>query len=346
MASEDGTGDQKSFADCLKETNDDSDKDNQTANTPRPHSSPKRAAGNQGEPHRKTDLASPSAVLADTVNQPPILDTRSLRLSLLSGHTAGGAKAHAHTLTAPIDSLAAVPKGQVAFGVSIAKPAGNSATATEQGNAETTAQQGESNAKDSDGQPDTSDHGAAVVAAALKDSTQTAVGTAVVASPPINPVVPQPVSAYTSPQTYTPVAPVAPTAPAAPVLEPPVTPALRSHSIDIQVPGSDGDQVDVRVSQRAGDVQVTVRTPDNNLAESLRQHLPELSDRLSQTGTPGEVWQPTAAAETSTGYNHSHDESASNGQAQQQQNGQPQADPDSEQNQRSGQWVDNFFNAE
>jgi hypothetical protein len=86
----------------------------------------------------------------------------------------------------------------------------------------------------------------------------------------------------------------------------PSTVTPRSRSIDLKVAGDDNNQVDVRVSQRAGDVQVTVRTEDGNLAQSLRQHLPELSDRLSANGVTGEVWHP-AAAQASTDTSSSSD---------------------------------------
>jgi flagellar hook-length control protein FliK len=58
--------------------------------------------------------------------------------------------------------------------------------------------------------------------------------------------------------------------------------------------------VNVRVSQRAGDVQVTVRTGDTDLAQTLRQHLPELSDRLAQTGVHADLWRPSAPGGSSS----------------------------------------------
>ena len=99
------------------------------------------------------------------------------------------------------------------------------------------------------------------------------------------------------------------TAPTAALADPPTTAAPRSHSIDLKVPaGDDNSQVDVRISQRAGDVQVTVRTADGNLAQSLRQHLPELSDRLAQNGVSGDIWHPSAAQTSAdTNSNNSSD---------------------------------------
>lgn len=67
--------------------------------------------------------------------------------------------------------------------------------------------------------------------------------------------------------------------------EPPAAPVpLSPRHIELTVPNNDGYPVDIRVSQRGTDVQVTVRTLDGSLAQSLRHHLPELSENLSRNG--------------------------------------------------------------
>jgi hypothetical protein len=81
-------------------------------------------------------------------------------------------------------------------------------------------------------------------------------------------------------------------------LRPPVM--AKPQSIDLRLGDKGAEQVDIRVSQRAGDVQVTVRTADGDLAQSLRHHLPELSERLSQEGMTGNFWQPSPTSSTST----------------------------------------------
>jgi len=63
---------------------------------------------------------------------------------------------------------------------------------------------------------------------------------------------------------------------------PPTPPSARQ--IDLTVPNDAGRQVDIRILQRGSDVQVTVRTPDGDLAQSLRHNLPELSATLSRGG--------------------------------------------------------------
>jgi hypothetical protein len=100
-----------------------------------------------------------------------------------------------------------------------------------------------------------------------------------------------------------PVSRIVNTQPAASIeLTPMPAPASPRH-IDLTVPNSDGHQVDVRISQRAGEVQVTVRTPDLSLAQSLRHHLPELSESLSRNGLSNEFFHSAqnASAETSHG---------------------------------------------
>jgi hypothetical protein len=55
--------------------------------------------------------------------------------------------------------------------------------------------------------------------------------------------------------------------------------------------------VEVRVTERGGDVFVAVRTPDNRLAGDLRQDLPALATRLEQSGFHTTAWQPAAVNE-------------------------------------------------
>jgi hypothetical protein len=68
-----------------------------------------------------------------------------------------------------------------------------------------------------------------------------------------------------------------------------------AHDIKLQV-GGDGEQrVEVRISERGGDVFVAVRTPDSRLSGDLRQNLPALAARLEQSGFHATTWQPGAS---------------------------------------------------
>ena len=55
-------------------------------------------------------------------------------------------------------------------------------------------------------------------------------------------------------------------------------------------------RVEVRLSERAGEVKMTVRTADAPLASSLRENLPALSARLAETGLRSETWRPAASS--------------------------------------------------
>jgi hypothetical protein len=67
-----------------------------------------------------------------------------------------------------------------------------------------------------------------------------------------------------------------------------------AHDIQLQVVGQGDSRVEVRVTERAGDVHVSVSTPDSHLAGELRADLPALTTRLEQTGFHTETWRPAA----------------------------------------------------
>ena len=74
----------------------------------------------------------------------------------------------------------------------------------------------------------------------------------------------------------------------------PATPVSPARDIRLQVTGGD-QRVDVRLTERAGEVQVSVRTPDSQLAGALRDDLAALSARLEQSGFRAETWHPAGA---------------------------------------------------
>jgi hypothetical protein len=67
-----------------------------------------------------------------------------------------------------------------------------------------------------------------------------------------------------------------------------------AHDIKLQLAGEGEQRVEVRISERGGDVLVAVRTPDSRLAGDLRQNLPALASRLEQSGFHT-AWQPGAS---------------------------------------------------
>ena len=79
------------------------------------------------------------------------------------------------------------------------------------------------------------------------------------------------------------------------VLEQPVPRKAASPAHDIRLEVAGGDRrVEVRVTERAGELRVAVRTPDQQLAGSLRENLPVLSSKLSDYGFRAEAWHPAA----------------------------------------------------
>jgi hypothetical protein len=81
----------------------------------------------------------------------------------------------------------------------------------------------------------------------------------------------------------------------APARPPASEPAARD--IRLELSGT-GQRVEVRLEERAGEVRLSVRTPDGALAETLRDHLPSLSERLEQSGFRADQWR---AADVSGG---------------------------------------------
>jgi hypothetical protein len=146
---------------------------------------------------------------------------------------------------------------------------------------------------------------------------------------PSTPHVPNP------PSASAPVAaPPSSHAPAAGAETAPVTDHVSAPSAanDIKIALNDnGQRVELRVTERAGDIHVTVRTPDSQLATAMREDLPALSSRLEQSGFHSEMWRPAAplsgesrAVEVSNG-GASYDSREQSGNRQGQEN--PQQNP-------------------
>jgi flagellar hook-length control protein FliK len=104
-------------------------------------------------------------------------------------------------------------------------------------------------------------------------------------------------------------------------------PAGAARDIKLQVAGAGPQRVEVHLSERAGQVQVAVRTPDSHLSDALREHLPTLTTRLAESGIRAETWHPSAPAEWQRNTETSHaglvqdHNPQSGGQQQEQQSG-------------------------
>ena len=72
-------------------------------------------------------------------------------------------------------------------------------------------------------------------------------------------------------------------------------------SVTIPVPRADStgdDRIAIRMLQRGAEIHVSVRTPDTQLAQSLRQDLSKLATGLDQGGFRTETWRPAATTST------------------------------------------------
>ena len=97
--------------------------------------------------------------------------------------------------------------------------------------------------------------------------------------------------------------------------EAPRTTPVRQISIDL--PGTDLSKVAIQLTEKNGDLRVSVRTADANLAGDLRLDLKDLVSNLKQEGFKVESWAPAAPVVETQTHSHDHHES---GNSEQQQN--------------------------
>lgn len=113
-------------------------------------------------------------------------------------------------------------------------------------------------------------------------------------------------SAQSSASSATPGAPQppAPTAQLEHVIEPPAAPPASNRDIRVRVPDNNGGSTQVRFVESGGEVRVSVRTADEGLAQNLRTHLNDLTQRLSDGGMPAEIWKPASNGASSQNEQH------------------------------------------
>jgi hypothetical protein len=100
-----------------------------------------------------------------------------------------------------------------------------------------------------------------------------------------------------------------------------LTKPAAAHDIQLQVGGEGNSRVEVRVTERAGDVHVSVSTADTRLAGQMRQDLPTLAGRLEQSGFRAETWHPTDAGGRQNPADQMAGADAQDAQSQSRQNG-------------------------
>ena len=135
----------------------------------------------------------------------------------------------------------------------------------------------------------------------------------------------------------------APAEPGAPqLLEPQGDNATRAgesvRNISLRLSSADQGSVQVRLSERAGELHVSVRTPDTGLTRGLRDGLPDLMGRLQVNGYRAETWQPGGNG-SNGGQDHGHDAPGHGNSQQRQGGGQQQSSQDQQQDEPTPQWV-------
>lgn len=113
------------------------------------------------------------------------------------------------------------------------------------------------------------------------------------------------------------------------------------HNISLRLTNADQSAVQVRLSERAGELHVSVRTPDVSLTRGLRDGLPDLMGKLQINGYKAETWQPGG-----NGNWAGQDRGQDTGSQQQQRNGngsgsqgQQQNSQNQQQDEQTPQWV-------
>ena len=123
-----------------------------------------------------------------------------------------------------------------------------------------------------------------------------------------------------------------------------INPNLRpppAREISLRLPGSgESGSVDLRISERAGKVQIAVRTLDAGLARALRSDISDLVGRLERKGFDTQTWLPPersghGTVETQNGSTSEHGGSRQSG------NGwQTAADPQQQRQRNRPRWLD------
>ena len=112
--------------------------------------------------------------------------------------------------------------------------------------------------------------------------------------------------------------------------DPEINPVLQTQparQISLKLTGPDSTKVDLLLTERAGKMQIAVRTGDHALAKSMQTDLTELVGRLENKGFKAEAWIPTshrqaeavAAPQPSSQSNRQNQQEQPGGSGQQQQ---------------------------
>ena len=120
-----------------------------------------------------------------------------------------------------------------------------------------------------------------------------------------------------------------------------------ARTISLRVTESGDQRVDLKITERQGEVHVAVRAADADLAGSLRENLGELVHKLEQSGLRAESWQPTQSTTASGNHmDRQADKESGGGQrsGQEQQHHSRDGRQDRRQDPERRRWIDEIEN--
>ena len=121
-------------------------------------------------------------------------------------------------------------------------------------------------------------------------------------------------------------------------------PARPAQELSLSVSSDNNQKVELRLVDRAGEVHVSVRTPDEALARSMREDLGNLTAKLGQSGFSSEAYMPASGSSSEMsgqrGSSENRDGSAGSQQGSRQSNSDPQQQSSQDGRGKRPSWVE------
>ena len=252
---------------------------------------PTAAPANENDP-LPAPIANPSAGIATPVEQGDPATSNGPFLSSKPGDPTNPSRAS--VALPPIETSTAsddpAPSGELAFAARLTPANSNENAASPNGNdskphaAPPPAKPAESDQAASDAPPP-ADHPHAVPASGQPAKAEANLSLPQPMAPPQQPA-PTHAAPSSAPSNPSPAARMEP------VVEAPAQPPTNPRDITVRVPDSTDRGTDVRFVERGGEIHVSVRTSDAEVAQTLRGGLSDFVGRMEHTGIRAEVWRP------------------------------------------------------
>ena len=118
-----------------------------------------------------------------------------------------------------------------------------------------------------------------------------------------------------------------------------------ANQISFSVPTGDNQKVEVRLMDRAGEVRVSVRAPNEEVAGTLRQDLGSLTGKLNQSGYTTEAFTPSRGSTEFSRDQKTADQQQQNGSERQNSARDQQQSPQQEGRGKRPAWLDELDNS-